>query len=115
LKKDKNPQWDEFTLPLAAVDGRDGPIQITLLDRDYDGTHDLLGHVTTTLGKLLAAVSPTVHSLEDIPSMKETCPSDCMPIVQPNTEAKYDPATGYTHSGCLQILKGNATGPSSKL
>merc|ERR1719331_1652563 len=85
IEKNVNPNWKPFTVPLSALNG---PIKIAVLEFDYDGNHDLIGHVETTLQQLWQSVSTAVHSLKDLDLMGKTCPSDCIPIVHPNTKKK---------------------------
>merc|ERR1712048_1182540 len=92
IKKNLNPEWEEFSVPLWAANDADEPIQISIYDHDYDGGHDLIGHVTSTLRELKARMSTVAHSDKDVESMKGKCPLDCMPVVHPNTKKKYDPA-----------------------
>jgi hypothetical protein len=48
VMKDLNPKWKPFEINLEDVGGMDGLFTVECYDWDADGSHDLIGIVTTT-------------------------------------------------------------------
>jgi hypothetical protein len=57
IKKNLNPQWREFKIPVRKLCNGDRDIKLTLTayDWDSDGGHDLIGSCETTLNDLIGA------------------------------------------------------------
>lgn len=49
IKKNLNPEWAPFELTTSGVGDLDTVFTINCYDWDVDGSHDLIGRVTTTL------------------------------------------------------------------
>ena len=49
IKKNCSPSWQSFELATSGVGGLDTIFTINCYDWDADGSHDLIGRVTTTL------------------------------------------------------------------
>lgn len=63
--KTLNPTWEPFALGVADVGGWDAELTITCYDWDKDGSHDLIGTLTTNLREFslgpvsLALINPS--------------------------------------------------------
>ncbi|XP_051543228.1 copine-3-like isoform X3 [Myxocyprinus asiaticus] len=73
VKKNLNPSWRPFKIPLQSLCGGDmeKPIKVECYDYDNDGSHDLIGIFETTLKRLQEASRTSPAEFECINSKKK--------------------------------------------
>ncbi|GAB6026835.1 Copine-8 [Chamberlinius hualienensis] len=87
IKKNLNPTWNPFEISLRVLCGGDldRTIKIQCYDYDRDGTHDLIGEVTTNVRTL----------------MKGAGPDTTFNCINPKKKAK---KKSYKHSGLIRVV-----------
>jgi hypothetical protein len=85
IKKNLNPQWKQFSIPVRKLHGGNR-LRIAIYDWDWDGSHDLIGYVDPiTLPDIVAVQKKGLN------------------VVHPPTKSKYQ-SSKYTSSGLFDIV-----------